>query len=255
MIDNIGSRKWFPFLVAMTVTIFSVCFVHSRCQGGWLEKGSDLLNEASKISSQKKEFSNAEVGAGLKEALRVGTGNVVNLLGMADGFNLDPKIHIPLPDTLGTVKKFLEKAGMSKTLDELELKLNRAAELAVPKAKTLFEKAISEMSFSDVMNIFNGPDDAATRFFQNKMTPDLVKEMHPIIENALNEAGAVHAFERVMGEYKTIPFVPDVKADLTDYTVEKGLDGIFYYVAQEEAAIRNNPAARTTDLLKKVFGP
>lgn len=255
MTDKISSRKRFVFFITMSATIFLICFGHSLCQGGWLEKGSELLNEASKISSQRKELSNAEVGAGLKEALRVGTGNVVNQLGQVDGFNLDPKIHIPLPDTLDTLKKVLDKAGMSGMLIDLELKLNRAAELAVPKAKALFVEAVSGMSFSDVMNIYNGPDDAATRYFQQKMTPDLVKEMHPIVKSALNEAGAVQAYERVMGEYKTIPFVPDVQADLTGYTVEKGLDGIFYYVAQEEAAIRNDPAARTTDLLKKVFGP
>jgi hypothetical protein len=143
---------------------------------------------------------------------------------------------------------------MTSLLDDLELKLNRAAEVATPKAKALFGQAISEMTFEDVMNIYNGPEDAATRYFQDKMTPPLAKEMQPVVEQSLAEVGAVQSYDNVMGEYRTIPFVPDVKADLTTYVVEKGMDGIFYYMAKEEAAIRQNPAKRTTELLQKVFG-
>ena len=143
---------------------------------------------------------------------------------------------------------------MSPLLDDLELKLNRAAEVATPKAKALFGEAISEMTFEDVMNIYNGPEDSATRYFQDKMTPPLATEMQPIVEQSLAEVGAVQAYENVMGEYRSIPFVPDVKADLTTYVVEKGMDGIFYYMAKEEAAIRQNPAKQTTELLQKVFG-
>ena len=104
------------------------------------------------------------------------------------------------------------------------------------------------------MGIYNGPQDAATRYFQKKMSPQLAAEMKPIAEQTLNQAGAVQAYDTVMGQYKTIPFVPDVKADLARYVVEQGMNGIFHYLAQEEAAIRQNPVKRTTELLQTVFG-
>jgi hypothetical protein len=114
--------------------------------------------------------------------------------------------------------------------------------------------AIAAMTIQDAAKILNGPDDSATQYFRKSMGPGLAKEMEPIVDSTLAEAGAVQAYDSMMGQYKAIPFMPDAKADLTDYVVDKGLDGIFHYVAKEEAAIRNNPAARTTDLLKKVFG-
>ena len=240
--------------VAGVLMLTVLCVAPPAAQAGWLEKGSSLLQGMSRGAAESDALSRKEVGAGLKEALRVGTQRVVEQLGVAGGFRLDPKIHIPLPDTLNTVQSVLGKAGMSGMLDDLEHKLNRAAELAVPKARTLFGEAIAAMTFQDVMDIFNGPDDAATRYFQEKMTPDLVTEFSPIVEGRLEEAGAMQAYDRVMGKYNAFPFVPDVSADLTEYTVEKGLDGLFYYVAEEEAAIRNDPLARSTDLLKRVFG-
>ena len=110
------------------------------------------------------------------------------------------------------------------------------------------------MTLEDVREIYEGPDDAATQYFKGKMTKPLTKRMKPIVDKSLSEVGAVQSYDTMMSRYKAIPLVPDVKANLTNYVVRKGLDGIFYYVAEEEAAIRNNPAARTTELLKKVFG-
>jgi len=110
------------------------------------------------------------------------------------------------------------------------------------------------MTMDDVRQIYNGPDDAATRYFQEKMSGPLAEEMRPIVNDSLAEVGAVQLYNTALGEYKTLPFVPDVQTDLTGYVVEKGMDGIFHYVAIEEAAIRQNPAARTTELLQKVFG-
>ncbi len=106
----------------------------------------------------------------------------------------------------------------------------------------------------DAQRIFSGPKDAATQYFRGKMTPALSQRMKPLVDDAMAQAGAVKAYDSMMGRYSAIPLVPDVKADLSGHVVEKGLDGIFHYVAQEEAAIRDNPAARTTDLLRKVFG-
>jgi hypothetical protein len=244
-----GTLTLTGIIILASYFVFGAATAHSS----WWQKGVDLLKSPAGSTAQKA-LTSEEVGAGLKEALLVGSQNVVSQLGRPDGFNLDPAIHIPLPKKLESVKSMLGKVGMSSMLDDLELKLNRAAEVATPKAKELFAQAISEMTFEDVMNIYNGPDDSATRYFQEKMTPPLVKEMQPVVDQSLAEVGAVQAYDNVMGEYRAIPFVPDVKADLTTYVVEKGMDGIFHYIAVEEAAIRQNPVKRTTDLLQRVFG-
>ena len=137
--------------------------------------------------------------------------------------------------------------------EDLELRINRAAEAATPKAKALFITAISEMTIEDAKNILTGSENAATTYLRRTMGPGLGKEMQPIVKNALADAGAIRAYDNVLGQYQKLPFMPDVKANLNDYVVNKAMDGIFYYVAKEEQYIRENPAARTTDLLKKVF--
>jgi Protein of unknown function (DUF4197) len=245
----------FRSLIAAILIISGVYLVFgaapARCS--WWQKGLDLLKSPTS-SPVKQALTSDDIRAGLKEGLRVGSENVVSQLGRTDGFNLDPAVHIPLPQQFDTVKSLLGKVGMSSLLDDLELKLNRAAEVATPKAKELFLQAISEMTFEDVMNIYNGPEDAATRYFQDKMTPALAKEMEPIVDQSLSQVNAIQSYDKVMGEYRAIPFVPDVKADLTSYVVEKGMAGIFHYMAVEEAAIRQNPAKRTTELLQRVFG-
>jgi hypothetical protein len=199
-------------------------------------------------------LSTDEIGAGLREALRVGTGRVVDAVGRVDGFNADPEIHIPLPDYMQNVQSALELVGMGSLGEDLELRLNRAAETATPVARDVFVDSIAQMTLDDVRSIYNGPQDAATRYFQRTMTPDLVERMRPIVDDALAETGAMHAYDSVIGRYREIPMMPDVKGDLTDYALTKTLDGLFYKVAQEEAAIRSNPAARTTELLQRVFG-
>jgi len=224
----------------------------SLAQTDWLKKGQELLGPAAKSPALTTDTN--QIAAGLKEALRVGSETVVSQLGKTDGFNADPAIHIPLPKSFKTVQSTLKTLGMAAILDDLELKLNRAAEQATPKAKTLFLSAIEGMTLDDVMGIYNGPQDAATRYFQGKMSPQLGEEMKPIVDQALNEAGAVQAYDNVMVQYHAVPVVPDVKADLSGYVVEQGMNGIFHYLAQEEAAIRQNPAKRTTELLKTVFG-
>ncbi len=228
-------------------------------ENSWWKKGTDLLNTLEKESpagtiSPASAISIGEMGDAFKEALKIGSENVVNKLGTVDGFNTDTQIHIPLPNELNTVKTVLGKVGMSGMVDDLELKLNRAAEAATPKAKALFLQSISEMTFDDVKTIYEGPEDSATQYFKQKMSSSLSAEMRPIIENSLSTVGAVQAYDNMIGQYKNLPFVPNVKADLTDHVVQKGMDGIFYYIAQEEAAIRSNPIKQSTALLKKVFG-
>jgi len=216
--------------------------------------GSSGSGSSGATSSTIDALTNGEISAGLKEALRIGTERVVGLLGQSDGFNKDPQIHIPLPDSLKTVQSALQAVGMGQLGEDLELKLNRAAEAATPKAKTLFVDAISEMSLEDAQRILDGPKDSATRYFEGKMTAPLITEMRPIVTSTLSDVGAVQAYDNMMGQYGQLPFVPDVKANLTDYALEKALAGLFHYIAVEEAAIRDNPAKRTTELLQKVFG-
>ncbi len=222
----------------------------------WLKKGKDLLGTGSNTPQQTQTsgLTNSEITSGLKDALRVGTETVVGQLGTMDGFNADPAIHIPLPENLKSVKSALSAVGMSAMMDDLELKLNRAAEEATPPAKKLFWDSIETMTLDDVMGIYNGPEDAATRYFEGKMSSPLTAAMQPIVENALNQVGAIQAYDAVMGQYANLPFVPDVKANLQAHVVERGMAGIFHYLAIEEAAIRKDPVKRTTDILQRVFG-
>ncbi|GAB6142660.1 DUF4197 domain-containing protein [Desulfocicer niacini] len=227
----------------------------------WLKTGSDLLNTLDGGKNGGEANATATDGPSLtqitdafKQALSMASQGVVDQVGTTDGFNTDAAIHIPLPGPLQKVKSMLATVGLSSMADDLELKLNRAAEASAPKAKQLFLNAIKEMSFEDVKTIYEGPDDSATQYFKGKMSIPLAEEMRPIVDTTLAEVGAVNAYDQVMGKYKDIPFVPDVKADLTQHVLDKGLAGIFYYMAKEEAAIRENPVKQTTDLLKSVFG-
>lgn len=246
-------KQWISVGIALCVVAGSS--VYREAEGSWLDK----INIFKKDSGESTEVaegapSTGEIGDAFKEALRMGTESVVGQLGTADGFNGDPAIHIPLPPELQAVKSMLDKAGMGHLVDDLELKLNRGAEAATPKAKSLFMDAIAEMTFEDVKQIYDGPENSATLYFQEKMTPSLKKEMAPVVDQTLSEVGAIQAYDKVMDQYKTMPYVPDVKADLTDYVLDKGVDGIFHYIAIEEAEIRKDPVKQTTALLKKVFG-
>jgi len=239
----------------------ALLFPVSQASAGWMDQVGSLLNNAggggkpvAASMPSINALSNSDMIAGLKDALRVGSENVVGRLGKTDGFNSDPKIHIPLPDSLQTVKSTLSAVGMGGLMDDLELKLNRAAEAATPKAKRIFANAIRDMSFDDARKILSGPNDAATQYFKGKMSVPLADEMRPIVKKALNQAGAVQAYDAVMGKYTSMPFMPDVKANLTRHVLDLGLAGIFRYMTDEEAAIRQNPVKRTTSILKKVFG-
>ena len=246
-------------IIGLTLVLLLLLAGRVNAEGKWWEKGIDLFKSVTENITSNEPGLNAisidDMDKAFKEALRIGSDSVVEKLGALDGFNADSVIHIPLPEQLDTVKTVLSKVGMSGIVDDLELKLNRAAEAATPKAKELFIQSINEMSFDDVKGIYDGPEDSATNYFKEKMSPALSKEMLPIVQDSLSEVGAIQTYNSVMGKYNTLPFVPDVTADLTDYVVQKGMDGIFYYIAIEEAAIRKDPLKQTTDLLKKVFSP
>ncbi|MGH1378925.1 MAG: DUF4197 domain-containing protein [Alphaproteobacteria bacterium] len=238
-----------------------ISFSHNANAQSWWDIAKDVLKTETaqditkSIGEQTKttHLNNNQISTGLREALQISTQHVVKQLGTKNGFNTDPKIHIPLPSTLSRVDSALSTIGMNSLTDDLELRINRAAEMATPKAKELFIDAIKNMTISDAKQILTGPNDAATQYLRRAMGAKLSKEMSPIITSALSSAGAYKAYDSVMGRYDQIPFMPDIKSNINNYALEKTMDGIFYYVGKEEAAIRENPAKRTTDILKQVF--
>lgn len=239
-------------LLAPTSLLWANSFLQGL--GGLMESVSKgQVNVPKSSENTLRSLSNSDVVAGLKDALRVGSENVVGQLSKKNGFNGDAKVHIPLPDNMKKVKSALSAVGMGSMMDDLELRLNRAAEAATPKAKRIFGNAIKSMSITDAKSILRGPDDAATQYFKKKMSKPLAKEMRPVVDHALARAGVVKAYDRVMGQYQSLPFMPNVKADLSQHVLDLALSGVFHYMADEEAAIRKNPVKRTTDILKKVF--
>jgi len=239
-------------LITLLVTIPA----SAQAQLDLLRRGKEALEsiQGSGPKSTSEALTNGEIANGLREALKVGVGTVVSQVGAADGYNGDPRIHVPLPESLVTVQKTLARIGMSDLMDDLELRLNRAAEQAAPEARDVFWQAIQEMTLDDVQRIYKGPDDDATRYLERTMSDPLIQRMRPIVDASLSQVGAVRAYDNAIGQYKTIPFVPDAKANLTQQVLERTLKGLFLYLAEEEAAIRQNPVKRTTKLLQRVFG-
>ncbi len=213
----------------------------------------DTVVTSKAASSVTQTLGQEDIIAGLKEALKVGTERVVSQVGQTDGYLADPAIHIPLPKSLQNVQSFLKKFGLNSLADDVENKLNRAAEAAAPKTKELFWNAIQKMTISDASQIYNGPQDAATRYFEKTNSVDLKNIIRPVVERSLQEVGAVSAYDQLMGQYKSLPFVPDVRNDLATHATDKALEGLLHYLAAEEAAIRKDPMKRTTEILQKVF--
>jgi len=235
------------FIILLSFTLTG-CVISEQQQKQWMDTGSSLLN-----GLNKKSLTENDIAAGLKEALSIGAERVVTQVGRKNGYLNDNIIHIALPKDLQKVHETLNKLGLGRYTKELEVKMNRAAEIAAPKAKKLFISAIKEMRWQDAKAIYDGKNDAATQYFKNKMTPTLKRMMKPVIDQTLAEVGLVKSYKHAMKQYHSIPFVPKVNSDLTGYVMDKGINGMFYYLAKEENAIRKDPAKRTTELLRRVF--
>jgi len=203
---------------------------------------------------EKSGLSDAKIGSGLKEALKVGTENAVHLTGKTDGYFLSQVIKILMPEKLRTFEKGLRAVGYGPQVDEFVLSMNRAAEKAAPAAKQIFWDAVGEMTFDDARKILSGSDTAATEYFKGKTTDRLTATFKPVVDKSMNEVGVSRQYKELVGRYESIPFVKKESFDLDQYVVTKALGGLFYMVGEEEKKIRKNPAARTTDLLKEVFG-
>lgn len=198
-------------------------------------------------------LSQAEIGNGLKEALNNGISKQVSKLTATDGFFKNEAVKILLPDELQKVDKTLRDIGLSNLADEGLKVLNRAAEDAVKEATPIFVDAVKQMTFNDAKNILMGDDRSATTYLQNTTSTALYSKFNPVIQNSFAKVGADKIWNQIITKYNSIPLVTKVNPDLTDYTTNKAMDGVFKMIAVEEKNIRTNLSSRTSDLLKKVF--
>ena len=248
-----------PLFIKTLAVMLAVSVNAVPAQADFLKNLKDTVNKAVAPSEDQGTSTTNGLGLsqiieGLKEALKVGTERVVGQIGADGGYENDPAIHIPLPKTMQKAQSYLRKFGLSSMADEVEAKLNEGAEAAAPKTKELILKAISEMTLEDAQKIYDGPDNAATQYFRKVATSDLMDTVRPVIDQSLQDVGAIAAYDALVSEYKKYPLVPNIQSDLTEHATGLALEGLFHYLATEEASIRNNPVARTTDILKSVFG-
>ncbi len=217
----------------------------------------DLFKEVQRPQSETAQTSRPQdqktTISGLKEALSIGTKNAVKLVSKVDGYFANDLIKILLPERVQQAAEVIGKLGYRQQVDNLILTMNRAAESAAPKAVPLFEQAIKEMTFEDARGILQGGDTAATDFFRGKTSGRLYGQFKPVVASSMNKVGVAKAYKDVMAPYQSMPFASKESMDLDHYVTNKALDGLFTMVAEEEKKIRRDPAARVTDLLKKVF--
>lgn len=230
--------------IASCFLFISSCDVQSKAQLG------NILKQAGATSTP----STLEIASGIKQALEIGTSNGADKLSAKDGFLGNMAVKILFPPEAQKVETALRGVGLGSVADNVITSLNRAAEDAAKEAKPIFVAAIRQMTITDATNILLGKQDAATDYFKRVTTAQLMSKFSPIIGNSLNKVGATKYWTEAANSYNKIPLVKPVNADLTAYVTQKAIDGMFVQVAQEELQIRENINARSTTLLKKVFG-
>ncbi|MBU1286440.1 MAG: DUF4197 domain-containing protein [Alphaproteobacteria bacterium] len=213
-----------------------------------------ILGDIMRTPAGQGTLTQAEIDAGLREALTVGTNAVASQLGKTNGYFGDPRVRIPLPKTYRDIQSNLARVGASGPLDDLELRMNRAAEAAVPEARTLILGAVKSITINDALQILNGGDTAATDYLRSRTETQLRQSFTPYVRQTLSQSGAFTSMEQVAGQYGFGGVTGSLQNDLTQHAVGLGLDGIFLYVAEEEKKIRENPLARTSEILRRVFG-
>lgn len=206
-----------------------------------------------KLPSSSSVLSSNDISNGLKEAINKGIEKQVTKLTAVDGFYKNELVKIIMPEELQKVDKTLRKLGLSSLAEEGILMLNRAAEDAVKEATPIFVDAVKNMSFTDAKNILMGNESAATNYLQTSTTTALYTKFNPIIQNSFAKVGADKIWASIIKKYNSIPLVSKVNPDLTDYTINKALEGVFKMIAVEEKVIRTDLAGRTTKLLQQVF--
>ncbi|MCW8943478.1 MAG: DUF4197 domain-containing protein [Sedimenticola sp.] len=220
----------------------------------WLKSAKEAVDK-SDTPAVSQVLSNDQVIEGLKEALSVGTEKAIALLGRDGGYLNDAQVKIPLPDGLKSVSKGLRAIGQDELVDEFVNTINRAAEQAVPETLSIFGDTIKQMSLEDAKGILNGSDTAATDYFKDKGSDSLTAAILPIVQQATKQAGVTSSYKDLVGQVGFLGSYVDMDAlDLDKYVTAKALDGLFLKLAEQEQLIRQDPVARTTDILKTVFG-
>ncbi len=220
---------------------------------GWLDKAKKVIKDVTKTTAGAP-YTESDAAQAIREALSQGTSKGTERLSALNGYFGNPEIKIPFPQDAAKVESTLRKIGLSKQVDDAVESINRAAESAAIEAKPIFLKAITDMSISDAIAIVKGNNHAATDYLKKSTTNQLVEKFKPIIQAALDRVNATKYWSTVMSSYNAVPFVTKVNPDLCDYTTRKAIDGLFVMIAHEEDSIRKDPMARTSDILKKVFG-
>lgn len=193
-------------------------------------------------------------GDALRQALTQGASAAVASLGRKDGFLGNPKVRIPLPESLQTAEKLMRKLGMSKYADELVTTMNRAAEAAVPEARQLLVDAVKQMTLQDAKAILTGGDDSATQYFKRTTSAPLTEKFLPIVKQATEKVQLADKYNRYAKRAAKLGLLDKEDASLEHYVTQKALDGLFLMIAEEERAIRQNPLGQASSLLQKVFG-
>lgn len=234
----------------------ALCMVPSGCKtmpSGDL--GTVLGDVLGSGAGDTTQLTLAEIDSGLRQALTLGTERVAVRIGQQNGYFGDSQIRIPLPGTLGDLQEQFDGVPyVSALFDDLELRMNRAAESAVPAAKQIVVNAVSSITLEDAVGILRGGETAATDYLRSRTEESLRQTFTPYVNQALTESGAFRTMQNVADAPGVGALLGDYRNDLTTHAVNFGLDGLFFYVAEEEKRIRENPIARTTELLRKVFG-
>lgn len=225
----------------------------TNCSTAQIDK---LLKTADKAINNNKNqsLSTEEVVAGLKEALTKGISNGSDLVSKLDGYFKNPEIKIPFPPEVKNVETRLRQIGLGSEVDKFVLSLNRAAEDAAKESKPIFVTAIKSMTIQDAWSILKGEETAATTYLKRTTSPQLKDKFKPVIQNSLNKVNATKYYKDLVTRYNQIPLVQKVNPNLDDYATDRAIEGLFVMVAKEEKLIRKDPLARTTELLRKVFG-
>ncbi len=235
-------------VIIILLILFAQFFSTHICHAGLFD-GLKKLFSSSKLASVDE---NAIVKA-LKEAISIGTDNAVTSASEPDGYLTNQAIKILIPDNFKKIADGLRKIGYDKPVDDFILSMNRAAEKAAPKAKSIFIDAIKEMTFDDAKKILNGNETAATEYFRTKSSETLYDAFNPIISSSVNEVGATRYYKDMVDKFSLLPFMKTDTLNLDSYVTNKALDGLFYMIGEEEKKIRTDPAARVTELLEEVF--
>ena len=213
-----------------------------------------LLLATSAHALSLADSSGKYAGSGLREALTQGAAKAVDLLGKQDGFLGNPKVKIPLPESVQKVEGVMRGLGMGKQADELVNAMNRAAEAAVPQARTLLVNSIKQMSVQDAKGILSGGDDAATQYFRRTTSGPLGEKFKPVVKQAMARVKLAEKYDRLAGKASKFGLVREQDAQLENYVTQKTLDGLYLMIAEEEKAIRQDPAGAAGKLAQKVFG-